>query len=68
MAFCEQFSRLRYRTFVSLEKGKFVFQKSLSETPFRLDRVSFALPNFCGKIDRKCLVAKRVLGQDEIGR
>ena len=27
--------------FISLEKGKFVFQKSLSETPFKPDRVSF---------------------------
>ena len=33
-AFCKQFSPLRYRTFISLEKDKFVLQKSLSETPF----------------------------------
>ena len=39
--FCKQFSPLRERTFVSIGKGKFVFQKSFSETPFKLDRVSF---------------------------
>ena len=31
--------------FKSLEKGKFVFQKSLSETPSKPDRVSFCTPN-----------------------
>ena len=31
--------------FISLETGKFVFQKSLSETPFKQDRVSFCTPN-----------------------
>ena len=36
---------LRFRTFISLRKGKFVFQKSLSETPFKLDRLSFCTPN-----------------------
>ena len=45
-AFCKQFSPLRYRIFRSLEKGKFVFQTSLSETPFKPDRVSFCTPNF----------------------
>ena len=45
-AFCKQFSPLRYRTLISLEKGKFVFQKSLSETPFKPDQVSFCTPNF----------------------
>ena len=44
-AFCKQMSPLRYRTFRSLEKGKCVFQKSLSETPFKPDRVSFRTPN-----------------------
>ena len=29
---------------ISLEKGKYVFQKSLSETPFKPDRVSFCTP------------------------
>ena len=43
-AFCKQFSPLRYRTFISLKKGKFVFQKSLSETPFKPDGSVFALP------------------------
>ena len=42
-AFCKQLSPLRYRTFISL--GKFVFQKSLSETPFKPDQVSFCTPN-----------------------
>ena len=36
----------RSRIFISLEEGKFVFQKSLSETPFKPDRVSFCTPNF----------------------
>ena len=43
--FWKQFSPLRYRMFRSFEKGKFVFQKSLSETPFKPDRVSFCTPN-----------------------
>ena len=34
------------KTFISLEKGKFDFQKSLSETPFKPDGVSFCTPNF----------------------
>ena len=29
---------------IALKKGKFVFQKSLFKTPFRLDRVSFCNP------------------------
>ena len=41
MGVCKQFSPLRYRMFISLEKDKFVFQTSLSETPFKPDRVSF---------------------------
>ena len=52
--FCKQFSLLRYRIFRSFRKGKFVFQKSLSETPFKPDRVSFCTPKIhregsCGK-------------------
>ena len=43
--FCKPFSPLNYRTFRSLEKGKFVFQKSFSETPFKPDQVSFCTPN-----------------------
>ena len=39
------------RTFISLEKGKFVFQKSLSETPFKPDRVSFCTPDFSTSTD-----------------
>ena len=42
--FCKQFSPLRYGSFTSLETGKFVSQKSLSETPFKPDRVSFCTP------------------------
>ena len=41
MCVLQQFSALRYRIFISLEKGKFVFQKSLSESPCKPDRVSF---------------------------
>ena len=52
-AFCKQFSPLRYGTFISLEKGKFVFQKSLSETPFKPDRVSFCTPNLMSR-DKTC--------------
>ena len=36
----KQFSPLRYRIIGSLETGKVVFQKPLSETPFKPDRVS----------------------------
>ena len=39
------FSPLRYRTFISLEESNFTFQQSLSEAPFRPDRVSFCTPN-----------------------
>ena len=42
--FCKQFPPLRYRTFRSLEKGKFDLKSSLSETPFKPDRVSFCTP------------------------
>ena len=45
---CKQISPLRYRIFRSLEKGKFVFQKSLSKTPFKPDWVSFCTPNYQG--------------------
>ena len=47
-AVCKQFSPLRCRIFISLKKGKFVCQTSLSErteTPFKPDRVSFCTPN-----------------------
>ena len=37
--------------FRSLEKGKFVFQKSLSESSFKPDRVSFCTPNIQGGRD-----------------
>ena len=41
--------RFASRTFISLEKGKLVFQKFLSETPFKPDRVSFCtLKNWWG--------------------
>ena len=43
-ALCKHFSPLRCRAFISLEKGKLVFQKCLSETPFKPDRVSFCTP------------------------
>ena len=45
-ALYKQFSHLRYRIFISLEKGKFVFQKSLSEAPKKKHRTgsAFALP------------------------
>ena len=39
--FAGSFLLLGIGLFISLEKGRFVFQKSLSETPFKLDRVSF---------------------------
>ena len=39
--FASSFLPLRYRTFISPEKGNFVIQKTLSETPFKPDRVSF---------------------------
>ena len=52
-AFCKQFSPLRYRTFTSLKKGKFVLQKSLFKTPFKPDRVSFCTRNFYGTILRR---------------
>ena len=41
-----QFSPLRYRSFISLEKANLSFKRSLSETPFKPDRVSFCTPNF----------------------
>ena len=43
----KQCSPLRYGIFRSLRGGKFVFQKSLSETPFELDRVGFCTSNSC---------------------
>ena len=54
--FASSFSLLRYRTFLSLEKGKFVFQKSLSETPSKPDRVSFCTLNSC-RMERVAPVA-----------
>ena len=53
-AFCKQFSPPKYRPFISLEKGKFVFQKSLSETPFKPDRASFCTLKYSSRaeIDR----------------
>ena len=45
MGVCKQFSPFRYRTFISLERGKFVFQESLSGTPFKTGPGQFfALP------------------------
>ena len=43
--FASSFLPLSYRIFISLEKGEFVFQKSLSETQFKPDRVSCCTPN-----------------------
>ena len=40
--------------FRSLEKGKFVFQKSLSETPFKPDKVSFTTSNLRRVVRRAC--------------
>ena len=40
----KHYSPLRYRIFISLKRGKFVFEKSLSETPFKPDRFSFCTP------------------------
>ena len=53
--FASGFLSLRYRSFASLEKGKLVFQKSLSETPYKpephLNRTGsvFTLPSLCMK-------------------
>ena len=44
--FASSFFPLRYRIFISLESGKFVFQTFLSETPFKADRVSSCTPNY----------------------
>ena len=45
MVVLQEFSPLRQRTFISLKKGKFVFQKSLFKIPFKPDWVSFGTPN-----------------------
>ena len=42
---CAKKTPHKYRIFITLEKGTFVFQKSLSETPLKPDRVSFCTPN-----------------------
>ena len=66
-AVCKQISLLWFRSFRSLEKGNFVFQKCLSETPFKPDRVSFCTPNIssperstCKKIGNSVRVIRRL--------
>ena len=43
-AFCKQFSPLRYRIFISLEKGKLVFQRHSPKPHLNRTRSVFALP------------------------
>ena len=58
------FSNRPLISFISLEKGKFVSQMSLSETPFKSDRVSFQDPqkscDMCSaRKSMRCIFARR---------